>query len=72
MCVALPGRVTAVSGGTATVDFNGNLVRAAAGLVPVQPGDWVLVHAGCILQIVSSDEAEEIDSIFREVEALGW
>lgn len=71
MCVALPGCVTALEGGTALVDFSGNTVRAAAGLVPVEVGDWVLVHAGCILQKVSSTEAEELTEIFREVEALG-
>ncbi|MCD8127912.1 MAG: HypC/HybG/HupF family hydrogenase formation chaperone [Clostridiales bacterium] len=71
MCVALPGKVTAVEGRTATVDFSGNLVRARAGLAPVKVGDWVLVHAGCILQTVSANEAEEMEDIFREVEALG-
>ncbi|MCD7918754.1 MAG: HypC/HybG/HupF family hydrogenase formation chaperone [Clostridiales bacterium] len=71
MCVALPGKVTAVEGRTATVDFSGNIVQARAGLVPVKVGDWVLVHAGCILQTVSANEAEEMEDIFREVEALG-
>ncbi len=71
MCVALPGRVTAVEGRVATVDFSGNIVQAQAGLVPVKPGDWVLVHAGCILQTVASSEAEELMDIFREVEELG-
>ncbi len=71
MCVALPGKVTAVEGRTATVDFSGNIVQARAGLAPVKVGDWVLVHAGCILQTVSSSEAEEMEDIFREVEALG-
>lgn len=71
MCVALPGQVIALSGNSATVAFSGNVVQAQAGLVPVKVGDWVLVHAGCILQIVSTDEAEELNDIFREVSALG-
>jgi hydrogenase expression/formation protein HypC len=71
MCVALPGQVIALSGSSATVAFSGNVVQAQAGLVPVKVGDWVLVHAGCILQIVSTDEAEELNDIFREVSALG-
>ena len=53
MCVALPGRVVSVEGTTAAVDFQGNTVRAEAGLVRVKPGDQVLVHAGCILQVLS-------------------
>ena len=53
MCVALPGRVLETDGSIAVVDFQGNRVRAEAGLVTVKPGDSVLVHAGCILQVLS-------------------
>ena len=51
MCVAMPGKVIAVNGKTATVDFTGNAIEAHSGLVSVQTGDYVLVHAGCILQV---------------------
>ena len=37
MCVALPGRVIEIEGTTAVVDFQGNRVRAEAGLVCVKP-----------------------------------
>ncbi|MBQ0058560.1 MAG: HypC/HybG/HupF family hydrogenase formation chaperone [Lachnospiraceae bacterium] len=66
MCVAATGLVVEVMGREALVDFNGNQVRAKAGLVQVQPGDHVLVHAGCILQKISQQEMQEI----REMEAL--
>lgn len=73
MCVALPGQVVELAeDGTATVDFSGNRVRAQAGLVKIKPGDWVLVHAGCIIQTLRSREAEELNDIFREVERLGF
>ena len=70
MCVALPGRVVKMneSEGTATVDFNGNIVEARSGLVDVKPGDRVLVHAGCILQKVTENEGDEMDDIFKELE----
>ncbi len=70
MCVALPGRVLKMneSEGTATVDFNGNIVEARSGLVDVKPGDRVLVHAGCILQKVTENEGDEMDDIFKELE----
>lgn len=70
MCVALPGRVLKMneSEGTATVDFNGNIVEARSGLVDVKPGDRVLVHAGCILQKVTENEGDEMEDIFRELE----
>lgn len=72
MCVALPGQVKKLRPeGVALVDFNGNMVEAQAGLVRVKEGDWVLVHAGCIIQTMRSNEAEELIDIFREVERFG-
>ncbi len=68
MCVALPGTVVEVNDKTAVVDFSGNKVTAAAGLLEVKPGDHVLVHAGCILQKVSQSEAEELETLFAELE----
>ena len=71
MCVALPGVVTDTSEEKyATVDFNGNTVRAAQGLVDIAVGDRVLVHAGCIIQKVSKDEAEEMEELFKELDVL--
>lgn len=71
MCVALPGTVLEIKDHTAVVDFSGNQVNARAGLVDVQIGDRVLVHAGCILQKVSKSEAEELESLFAELEEAG-
>ena len=67
MCVAVPGTVIETRAKTAVVDFGGNRVEARSGLVDVVPGDRVLVHAGCILQRVSQEEAEELESLFREL-----
>ena len=66
MCVALPGRVVSVEGTTAAVDFQGNTVRTEAGLVRVKPGDQVLVHAGCILQVLSETEGRQLRELFEE------
>lgn len=68
MCVALPGKVVSIEGREARVDFNGNMVKAKAGFVEVEIGDYVLVHAGCILQKVSEVEAKEMAEIFREID----
>ncbi len=70
MCVALPGTVIEVKDRNAVVDFSGNRVNARAGLVPVKPGDQVLVHAGCIIQKVSMEEGEEMQELFEELEAM--
>ncbi len=68
MCVAIPGRVIEVGDKDALVDFNGNRVRAVAGLVPIAAGDYVLVHAGCILQKLAKREADDMMELFHELE----
>ena len=70
MCVAMPGRVVSVQGTKAEVDFSGNLVRAEAGLVKVKPGDYVLVHAGCILQVMTEEDSNSLRDLFEEIESL--
>ena len=67
MCVALPGEVKEIKDGFALVDFSGNTVQAATGLVDVAVGDRVLVHAGCIIQKVQKEEAEELEELFAEL-----
>ncbi|MBR1847961.1 MAG: HypC/HybG/HupF family hydrogenase formation chaperone [Lachnospiraceae bacterium] len=68
MCVASSGKVIALNGTMADVDFQGNIVHAEAGLTPVEVGDYVLVHAGLIIQKVSREEHEEIADLFAELE----
>ena len=68
MCVASSGKVIAVHDSMADVDFQGNIVHAEAGLTPVEVGDYVLVHAGLIIQKVSKQEHEEISDLFAELE----
>jgi len=70
MCVALPGKVISVQGRKAVVDFSGNQIHAEAGLVAVKPGDSVLVHAGCILQVLPEAEAKFMTELFAELENL--
>lgn len=60
MCIAMPGLVAEVNDTTAAVDFSGNIVNAYRGLVDVKAGDYVLVHAGCIIQKLSKGDAQEI------------
>ena len=67
MCVALPGKVVSVEGQKALVDFSGNQVNAYTGLVNVNPGDYVLVHAGCVIQTMKQQEAEEILELMGEI-----
>ena len=70
MCVAMSGTVLSVDRRTALVDFDGNKVKARTGLVQIEPGDRVLVHAGCILQKISDRELKEMNEIMRQMEEL--
>lgn len=69
MCVAMPGKVIDIKGNIATVDFSGNRVDAQADVVSVKPGDYVLVHAGFILQVLSQEEGDSLTELFKEMEA---
>jgi hydrogenase expression/formation protein HypC len=68
MWVALPGRVMKIEDdNTALVDFNGNSVEASLGLINVEEGDRVLVHAGCVIQVIDSAEADNMEELFNEI-----
>lgn len=68
MCVAVPGRVISIDDKMAEIDFSGNRIKAYRGLVEVKPGDYALVHAGCIIQILKESEAEEILELMGETD----
>ena len=68
MCVATSGKVIAVNGTLADVDFQGNIIHAEAGLVKIQPGDYVLVHAGCIIQKLTKQDNDTMTELFAELE----
>lgn len=72
MCIAVPMEVVRLhpESGTATVALHGNRLRVDVSLVDARPGDRVLVHAGCALEIVSRELADEILEIFAELREL--
>lgn len=70
MCVAAPGKVIEVKDNVAKIDYNGNRVNAHTGIIDVKPGDYVLVHAGLIIQVVAEDEAKWLIDLFNELEEL--
>ncbi|MBE6781118.1 MAG: HypC/HybG/HupF family hydrogenase formation chaperone [Ruminococcaceae bacterium] len=70
MCVALPGKIEKIEENIATVNFSGNLVRAHTGVVDVSVGDFVLVHAGLIIQKLEKEEAENIKELFELIKEI--
>lgn len=63
MCIAIPGKILSIEDGKATVDFSGNQIKAYVGLVNAAVDDYVLVHAGCIIQKMKQQEAEELTKL---------
>lgn len=70
MCVAAPGKIIEINGDTAVIDYNGNKVNANKGIVDVKIGDYVLVHAGLVIQVLPEDEAENMLELFEELGEL--
>ena len=70
MCIAIPGRVTEVNGDFANVDFNGNMVKVNIGLVEPKVDQYVLVHAGCAIEVMEKDKAQEIIALFADIDEL--
>lgn len=70
MCIAIPGKIISVNSPKAKVDFNGNLVDVNVGLIDAAVGDYVLVHAGCAIEVMPKERALEIIELFQELEEL--
>jgi hydrogenase expression/formation protein HypC len=68
MCVAVPGKIMEIHGDTAKINIMDNICEANIRLVDARQGDYVLVHAGCVLEVLKKDLAEEILWMFQELE----
>jgi hydrogenase expression/formation protein HypC len=68
MCLAIPARVTTISGDKAQVDFGRGVLREVnVSLVDVKIGDYVLVHAGYAIQTMSQKDALETLNLWNQV-----
>ena len=68
MCVAYPGKILSIENNHARVNFTGSIVSVNVSMVDVEPGDYVLVHAGMAIQKVETEEAQEWIALFRDLE----
>ena len=58
MCVGLSARVVSVNKDTALVDASGARREVSADLLDdLEPGDYVMVHAGVAIAQISEEEA---------------
>ena len=71
MCLAIPGRIVELmEKQKARVDVNGNMVETSIRLSPqAKVGDYVLLHAGFIIEIIDEKLARETIEQFKELEA---
>jgi hydrogenase expression/formation protein HypC len=68
MCLAIPARVIAVEGKTATVDFGGVTRPVSIALIEnIAIGDYVIVHTGYAIQKMDRDDAEKTLELWREI-----
>ena len=77
MCLAIPGKVTSISGDdpllrSGKVDFGGILKEVSLAYVPeVNVGDYVIVHVGFALSKVDEAEAQKVFEYLRQIGELG-
>jgi hydrogenase expression/formation protein HypC len=70
MCLAIPARITALDGHTATVEAEGMVTSADVSVLPdVKIGDYVMVHAGLAIQKYDEEEALANLALIRELYA---
>ena len=68
MCLAVPGKITELSGRIAVVNIEGMTRKADVSLVPdAKVGDYVIVHAGFAIEKYDEEEAKESLRLLREM-----
>jgi hydrogenase expression/formation protein HypC len=76
MCLAVPGKVISIQGDdplqrTGKVNFGGIVKDVSLACVPeVAVGDYVIVHVGMALSIVSEEDANQVFDYLREMDEL--
>ena len=68
MCLAIPMKLVESKGDHGIVELAGVRREVHLGLVPdLAPGDYVLVHAGFVIEKLDPERAEENLRLFRTI-----
>ena len=68
MCVGLSAKVVKVENGTALIDASGAQRAVSAGVLDdLEPGDFVMVHAGVAIAKITEDDAAEAEEVMEEL-----
>lgn len=66
MCVGLAARVVKINGNMALVDASGAKRQVSAELLDgLDPGDYVMVHAGVAIAKITADDVDETDTLLE-------
>ena len=69
MCVGLSAKVVKISNGTAVVDAGGAKREVSSKLLEnLEPGDYVMVHAGVAIAKITAEDGEEAEEVLRDAE----
>lgn len=69
MCVGIPAKVLTVTNSTALVDASGARRTVSAALLDhLDPGDYVMVHAGLAIAKITNDDQGESASVLDSLE----
>ena len=68
MCVGLSATVVSIKGGVAIVDAGGAKKTVSSELLTdLNPGDYVMVHAGSAIAKITDDDQDETDSLLEDI-----
>ncbi len=66
MCVGLSAKVVSLRNGTALIDANGARREVSAELLDdLEPGDYVMVHAGIAIAKITDDDVHESQQVME-------
>ena len=68
MCVGLSAKVVKINEGTAIVDAGGAKRQVSARLLDdLEPGDYVMVHAGVAIAKITDEDESETDALMEDI-----
>ena len=68
MCVGLSAKVVKVQDGMALIDADGARREVSAKMLDsLEPGDYVMVHAGIAIAKITEDDDEQSDELIEEL-----
>ncbi len=68
MCVGLSAKVVSVEEGTAVIEAGGAKRNVSADLIDdLEPGDYVMVHAGVAIAKITDDDENEAAEVMKGI-----